>query len=75
MVSPLQNILTVVLATTRPKRTKAAAKRVQLDACGWSEATDIALQQFKNALANACTLAHPSEDAELCLFTDASDFF
>ena len=57
------------------KRTKTAAARISLHAVGWSADHLRVFESCQTALANATTLAHPSPDKRVCLYTDASQDF
>ena len=72
LVSPLHKLLEAVYAQAGGKRTKSAAARVSLSDVGWSNIHIKAFTDCQKALARAATLAHPSADKRICLYTDAS---
>ena len=75
LVSPLHTLLETAYARAGGKRTKAAVSRILLSEVGWTGAHAEAFEKCQNALANATTLAHPSPEKRICLYTDASQDF
>ena len=74
LVSPLHELLEAVYVRSG-KRTKTAAARISLHEVGWSADHLRVFESCQTALANATTLAHPSPDKRVCLYTDASQDF
>lgn len=56
-------------------RKKSQLQRVLLSSVGWTTAHDSALGRVKDVLLSMVPFAHPQEDAEVCMFTDASDAY
>ncbi|ETI57024.1 hypothetical protein F443_00604 [Phytophthora nicotianae P1569] len=72
MVSPLTVFMEKIYASAGSRK-KSQVRRVVLQDAEWSDVEATALQQCKDALANALTLAHPDPVKCLCVFMDASD--
>ena len=53
-------------------RKKNKLVRLLLKDCGWSEAHEQVFARLKGALMDMVPLAHPREDADVCVYTDAS---
>jgi RNase H-like domain found in reverse transcriptase/Reverse transcriptase (RNA-dependent DNA polymerase)/Integrase zinc binding domain/Integrase core domain len=75
LTAPLHNLLECVYSVTGGKRTKTAVARILLSGAGWREMHTEAFKSCQNALSHAATLAHPSRDKRVCLYTDASQEF
>jgi hypothetical protein len=76
---PEYNKLTARLYETLENAMKAAGARKKsklakflLSESGWTDEDDTALAAVRDALLRMVPLAHPRPDAELCLYTDAS---
>ena len=69
---PLQNVLNAALAKTK-RRSKQQAAKLPLSQHGWTTEHSDAYATLKQAVAACVTNAHPDEDKEFCLFTDASE--
>jgi hypothetical protein len=74
LLSPLQSILELVYAKAG-HRTKSAVSRIPLLEVVWDPSHLAVFKSCQTALANATTLAHPSADKRICLYTDASQDF
>jgi RNase H-like domain found in reverse transcriptase len=72
LIAPLHILLESVYQAAGGKRTKTAAAKVQLHLVGWTSHHADVLAACKESLLHAATLAHPSPDRRLCLYTDAS---
>jgi RNase H-like domain found in reverse transcriptase len=75
LTAPLRNLLECVYSLTGGKRTKTAVARIILSSAGWNDMHTGAFKSCQNALSQAATLAHPSRDKRVCLYTDASQEF
>jgi hypothetical protein len=75
MVSPLHALMEATYETAGGKRTKHAVSKVALADVGWSEEHMACFLQCQNALENLVTLAHPSPEKRICMYTDASSDF
>jgi Reverse transcriptase (RNA-dependent DNA polymerase) len=75
LVSPLHTLLELAYSRADGKRTKAAVARITLSEVGWTCAHAAAFEKCQSALANARTLAHPSPDKRICLYTGGSQDF
>jgi hypothetical protein len=53
-------------------RKKIKLTKLMLKDCGWEYIHDVAYYHLKDALSAIVPLAHPKEDADVCVFTDAS---
>jgi transposase InsO family protein len=53
-------------------RKKIKLAKLLLKDCGWEDIHDRAYYRLKDALSLIVPLAHPKEDADVCVFTDAS---
>ena len=73
MVSPLQELLKIVLAECSRKTTRVACKKILGER--WTARDAAAFVDIKDAVKKAVTLAHLKEYAMVCLFTDASCAF
>ena len=71
IIEPLQDLLTVSLHGLKRKN-KAAGARIRLLDKGWGQQHDDAFRDLKATVAHAVTNAHPDDDKEMCLWTDAS---
>jgi hypothetical protein len=67
-VSPLHELLEAVYVRSG-KWTKTAAARISLQEVGWNADHQRVFKSCQTALANATTLAHPSPDKRVCLYT------
>jgi hypothetical protein len=74
LVFPIHELLEAVYARSG-KRTKKAAARISLHEVGWNADHQQVFKSCQTALAHATTLAHPSTDKRVCLYTDASQDF
>jgi RNase H-like domain found in reverse transcriptase len=72
LIASLQILLESVYQAAGGKRTKTAAAKVQLHLVGWTAHHADVLAACKESLLHTATLAHPSPDLRLCLYTDAS---
>jgi RNase H-like domain found in reverse transcriptase/Integrase core domain/Reverse transcriptase (RNA-dependent DNA polymerase)/Chromo (CHRromatin Organisation MOdifier) domain len=72
LIAPLITTLEEAYALAG-SRTKRAVSKILLSQTGWGEAQLKAFQLAKENLSKAVTLAHPSKDKRICVFTDASD--
>jgi hypothetical protein len=69
LVSPLHHLLEAVYDKAGGERTKRAAAQVALSDAGWNGAHIDAFKACKAALEQATTLAHPSLERRVCLYT------
>jgi len=53
-------------------RKKNKLVKLLLKECGWKDVHEEAFARLKGALAEMVPLAHPKEDADVCVYTDAS---
>jgi RNase H-like domain found in reverse transcriptase len=73
MIAPLHCLMEKVYARAGNKRTKAAVAKISL--AGWTEEHTQCFQACQSALEHSVTLAHPSLEKRVCLYTDASNEF
>jgi len=71
---PLRNFMEAIFAQRGGARTKKSIIGIQLDAQGWNAKHDAAWEAFRQAIANYVELSVYDFNAELCIFTDASDY-
>jgi len=67
--------LSVLMETCMAKggsRKKSKLTKIVLKDCGWDQVHEEALGRVKKALQHMVALAHPKEDWDVCVFTDAS---
>jgi hypothetical protein len=74
LLSPLHSLLELVYAKAG-RRTKSAVSRIPLSEVVWDPSHLVVFKSCQTVLANATTLAHPSADKRICLYTDASQDF
>ena len=72
LVEPLQQLQTAGLAMTEAPKRQAQARKVSVEAAGWTSEHDDCFRQVNAALANAVTLAHQNPAMVTCIFSDAS---
>lgn len=72
IASPLMMLLETA-AKAAKSRKKAALRRVVLMDIGWNEDHQRSLENLKEALVRMVPLAHPQDEAIVCVFTDASE--
>ena len=53
-------------------RKKTKLTKIALSECGWSEIHERALERVKSALKAMVPMAHPKDDQDICVYTDAS---
>lgn len=70
-ISPLHELMECCYKKAG-KRTKRSVAKISLVGL-WGAKHDDAICNVKNHLAHAVSLAHPKDNRDLCLFTDASD--
>jgi hypothetical protein len=70
-VSKLTDLLELCM-TKAGSRKKSKLTKLLLKDCGWDQVHEKSLANLKVALTEMVPLAHPNEEADVCVFTDAS---
>ena len=70
-VRPLRDLLEELLQNQH-SRSKNIARRIAISTSHWTDDRQSAFRSSLSAISNAATLAHPKQDLERCVFTDAS---
>jgi hypothetical protein len=71
VVHELLSLMEVCMAQGGSRK-KSKLNKISLKDCGWNQLHDQALDRPKKVLMQMVPLAHPKEDSDVCVFTDAS---